>query len=158
MAARWVGALLYAVAAAGAAVGALSVDGEPSLTAIRESAPLAGVIGGLIGFGVNTRWPLRLDAAIATGLLTAVIALVFFSGLFLVSSGFIEAFLGGSATEAVSSASKRLGAHLPIGGALATGGFVGAAVLMWIMGALGRLLFRRGGAASGGEAAESGAG
>ena len=158
MAARWVGALFYAAAAAGAAIGAVAVDGEPSLTAIRESAPLAGVIGGLIGFGVNARWPLRLDAAIATGLLTAIIAIVFFCGLFLVSSAFIEAFLGGSATEAVSSASQRLGKHLPVGGGLAAGGFVAAAVLMWVLGAVGRLIFRRQSPPSGGDTAESGAG
>ena len=162
MAAKWVGALLYAVAAAGAAVGAVSLDGPPSLSAVRETAPLAAVLGAFVGFGVHPRWPRRFDAALATGVLTAVVVLVFFSGLFLVSSAFIEAFLGGSATKAVASASGRLGQHLPIGAALAVGGFSVASLLMWLLGSIGRLLFGsrtgEGSPETGGEPAGSGAG
>ena len=158
MAARWVGALLYAAAAAGAAIGALFLDGALSATAIRESAPLAALLGGVLGYGVNSRWPVRVDAALATGLLTALIALVFFSGFFLVSSAFIEAYLGRSATEAVAAASGRLGEHLPIGAGLAIGAFASAGLVMWILGALGRLIFGRRAEKRGGEAAESGAG
>ena len=158
MAPRWVGALLYAAAAAAAAVGALAAEGPPSFTAIRESAPLAAVLGAVIGFGVNSRWPQRFDAAIATGLLTALISLVFFSGLFLVSSAFIEAYLGRSATEAVAAASSRLGQHLPVGAPLAVAGFVAAALLMWVFGAIGRLLFRERPSKNNADAAESGAG
>lgn len=142
MAARWVGGLLYACAAAAAAVGALAIDGGLSVQAIRESAPLAAVLGGLLGFGVNSHWPRRYDTAMATGLLTAIVAIVFFSGLFLLGSTFIEAYLGHSTTEAVAGASRRLGEVLPTAAPLAAGGFVLAGVVMWALGAIGRLLRR----------------
>ena len=142
MAARWVGALLYAFAAAAAAAGALAIDDALSLRALRESAPLAAVLGGLLGFGVNSHWPRRYDTAMAAGLLTAIVAIVFFCGLFLLGSTFIEAYLGHSPTEAVADASRRLGERLPVAAPLAVGAFVLAGLVMWAIGGIVRLLGR----------------
>ena len=143
MLAKLAGAALYAGAAAGATYGVLALEGPVDFTQLRESVPLAAVIGAVLGFGVNPRWPTRADSAVATGLLPALAGDVIFSGLYLVASAFIEAYLGRNAAEAVSGASSRLGRYLPVGGPLTIGAFMGAALLMWAMGAVGRALFGR---------------
>lgn len=141
MPARWVGALLYAVAAAAAATGTLALDGPLDPRQLRETAPLAAALGGLLGLAVNQRWPQRWDAAMMTGFLTAFVGLVFFSAAYLFGDAVIEAWRGGAAPEAVSAASERLGAHLPVAAGLAAGGFALAGLAMWTLGALGRWAF-----------------
>lgn len=144
MAARWVGAALYALAAAGAAIGTLALDGPLDPRQLREVAPLAAVLGGLLGLLVNERWPLRWDSAVATGFLTAFVGVVFFSALYLFGDAVIESWRGGgAAAESVSAASERLAAHLPVASALAIGAFALAGLIMWALAALGRWLFGR---------------
>lgn len=142
MAARWVGALLYAAAGAGTAIGVLALEGPLDPRQLREVAPLAGLLGGLLGLGVNERWPLRADAAIATGFLTAIVGLVFFAGLYLFGDGVIVAYLGGDAAKAVVEASRRLGDRLPVAAPLAIVAFMAAGLVLWMFAALGRRLFR----------------
>lgn len=158
MAARAVGALLYAAAAAGAAAGALALGGALDTQSLREAAPLAAVLGGALGAGVNSHWPTRAGAALLTGVLTALVGLVFFCGLFLLGSTFIEAFLGHSATDAIAGASRRLGERLPLAAPLAMGGFGAAGLVMWLLGLLGRTLFGAGRASAQSEPASEQAG
>ncbi|MEL6979780.1 MAG: hypothetical protein AAGM38_14010, partial [Pseudomonadota bacterium] len=124
MAARWVGALLYAAAGAAAAIAVLAAEGPLDLRQIRETAPLAALLGGLLGLGVNERWPLRADAALATGFLTALVGLVFFCGLYLFGDAVIEAYLGGDPAKAVVDASQRLGQRLPLAAPMTIGAFM----------------------------------
>lgn len=142
MAARWVGALLYAAAGAAAAIAVLAAEGPLDLRQIRETAPLAALLGGLLGLGVNERWPLRADAALATGFLTALVGLVFFCGLYLFGDAVIEAYLGGDPAKAVVDASQRLGQRLPLAAPMTIGAFMLAGLALWIIAAAGRRVFR----------------
>lgn len=150
------GALLYGAAAAAAATGALAFDGPIDLGHVRETAPLAAVVGAVLGYGVNERWPMRWETAAGTGFLTAFVGVVFFSGLYLFGDAVIQAYLGQSSVDAVGDAAQRLKQRLPIAAPLAVGALTIAGVVMWILGALGRRLFRRA-SSSGGDRGDPGA-
>lgn len=147
--ARIFGALTYGAAAVGAGLGALSLSGDAlDVRTIREVAPLAFVIGAISGFGVVGVWPRSLGGAILVGVLTAIAALVFFIALYLFGDALIEAFRGGSAADAVRDAMKRLQERLPIAAPLAIAGFAAAGLLLWLLGALGRLVRGKSGRAA----------
>lgn len=150
--ARIVGAMAYGAAAAGAGLGTLALSGDAlDVRTIREVAPLAFVIGALAGYGVVSSWPRSLGGAILTGVLTAVAVLVLFSALYLLGDALIEAVrrssedtaTGGGAAAAVTDAMGRLRERLPTGAPLAVGAFAAAGLLLWLLGAIGRLLRRK---------------
>lgn len=133
--ARWAGLLLYALAAAAAAVAPLALEGEASVRALRETAPLAALIGGVMGFFVVTRWPRTTGGALAVGFLSAFVAFVFFSMLYLFGEALITAFQGGEAGAAIAGATGRLWARLPMGALSAVIAFGVASLILRAIGA-----------------------
>ncbi|MCI4665278.1 MAG: hypothetical protein MRY74_11210 [Neomegalonema sp.] len=137
--ARIFGALLYGAAAAGAAIAALHINDEMTVRAMRESAPLAFLLGGFLGFLVVSAWPRWLLGAVLTGILMAAPAIVFFSALYLVGDALIASAQGLSASDAVFAAMKRLQERLPIATPLVVASFAAAGFVLWVLAAIGRL-------------------
>ena len=102
--------------------------GETELTPrlVRETAPLAAVIGGLIGAGVFSRWPYTISQAVVLGLLSALVANIFFIALYIFGEAVIVAVQGGAPGEAVAGAVGRLGERLPIAAPLSVAAFLAA--------------------------------
>lgn len=134
--ARLSGALLFAIAGAAAGAGAVGFDGELDLRRLREAAPLAALVGGLLGYLVSLDWPRRAAAGALRGMVTALIGVVFFSGLYLFGDAVIEAALGGDAGGAVADAMRRLSERLPLAVPLALLSFGIAGFLHWALGVL----------------------
>lgn len=133
--ARWAGLLLFAAAAALAVLAPLAIDGTLSVRSARETAPLAAVVGGLLGWLVITRWPRSFGAAAAMGGLTAFVAFVFFTALYLFGEAIITAFQGEQAGPAIAAATERLWDRLPTGALAALASFILAAIILRALGA-----------------------
>ncbi len=150
--ARIVGAVLFAAAAAAASYGALWGGGEgaPDLRAVRETAPLAAVVGALLGYPTPRDWPKGIGAGLLGGALTAVVGLILFVAVYLFGDAVIEAARGGDAGDAVADATARIAARLPLGAPMAIAAFAAAGALHWLIGSVvSRIAARRGGRASG---------
>lgn len=132
--ARWVGAVLFAVAGAATAYGVLAVDDAATLEKLRQTAPLAGALGLFLGWAVAQEWPRRPSAGIMTGIVTALVGLTFFSGLYLFAEAVIEAARQGEAAKAVTDASSRLWARLPLAIPMAAAAFGLAGAMHWLIG------------------------
>jgi hypothetical protein len=127
--------MLFALAAAAAAVAPLLFDGSLSMRSLRETAPLAALIGAGIGAAVMTRWPRSIGGALATAVLSAFVAFVFFSMLYLFGEAVISAYRSEPAGAAIAAASGRLWDRLPIGAASAVVAFGVAALILRAIGA-----------------------
>lgn len=136
--ARWVAAILFALAAAAAATAAVLLGDDASFRALREAAPLAAVVGGGLGFAVTHDWPRGAFAGVWTALLAALVAIVFFCALYLFADAVIEVVRGGEASEAVAAASRRLGERLPMAIPLTLGAFALAGLGHWMAGVMAR--------------------
>lgn len=140
--ARLLGLLLFGAAAIAAALGAVSLETELTTRLLRETAPLAAVVGGLIGASVFSRWPISATNAVVLGLLSALVAIVFFIALYIFGEAVIVAVQGGAPGEAVAGAMGRLADRLPVAAPLGIAAFIAASLLMWVFGAIGRRFSR----------------
>ncbi len=133
--ARWAGAAMFGIAAAVAAATPLALDGDLTVRTLRETAPLAGGIGAVIGFLVVTRWPRSMGGAVTIGLMSAFVAFVFFSMMYLFGEAVIAAFRSEQAGGAIAAASDRLWDRLPLGILSALVAFSAAGLLLRGIGA-----------------------
>lgn len=140
--ARLLGLLLFGAAAIAAALGAVWVEAELTPRLLRETAPLAAVIGGLIGVGVFSRWPHSAAQAAVLGALSALVAIIFFIALYIFGEAVIVAVQGGAPGDAVAGAVGRLAERLPVAAPLGIVCFIAASLLMWMFGAVGRRFSR----------------
>lgn len=165
--ARIVAAVLFALAAAAAAYGAVlsgeangaldlaalwaALSGEagfgalsdgPSWRHVREAAPLAGLLGAVIGYVSVDRWPASFVEALAVALISLIVTVIFFVMAYVLGEALISAFLGQPAGDAVTSATQRLGERLPAAIALGAAGFAASALVLWLAGQIARRLSR----------------
>lgn len=119
----------------GEAFGALEPE---TWRALRESAPLACVIGAAIGYGVTQRWPRRPFNAVVFAVLSAVVTFVFFFAVYLFGEAVITAWRGEPVGPAIAQATQRLFERAPIAFLAAMATFSAAGLLLWGLAAVGR--------------------
>lgn len=140
--ARVFGAILFGSAAVAVVLGVLSSDRELTMRLLREVAPLAAAIGAVLGASVFKRWPSSATHGVVIGLMSALVAIIFFFALYIFGESVIVAVQGGAPGQAVEDAVSRLVGGLPLGLPLGLAAFAAASLVMWMLGAIGRAFKR----------------